>query len=147
MELTLNIRHVSHHQYTMYFSFYTSISSTVEAWYKGRNGTFESVPLYQAIPYIGLWLFLLPFQPNIIWYIPIKALLHSQLFMLPSYTIITTILHCNWQNFNYLDIFHTEKMVGEAWTTSMHRHIYMYRIKLKIVYTVVLQFWKQIKNG
>ena len=31
---------------------------TVEAWYKGRNGTFESVP------YIRLWLFVLPFSPQ-----------------------------------------------------------------------------------
>ena len=27
-----------------------SFTNTVEAWYKKRNGTFESVPLYQAVP-------------------------------------------------------------------------------------------------
>ena len=86
---------------------------TVEAWYKGCNGTFESVPLYQAVPYIRLWLFCCLFQPNITWYTPIKALLHCKLSMLPPYTIRTKILLCNWQNFDYLDIFYTTNGRGK----------------------------------
>ena len=75
--------------------------NTVEAWYEGRNGTFESVPLHQAVPYIRLWLFCCLCQPNITRYTPIKALLHCKLSMWPPYTIRTKILLCNWQNFNY----------------------------------------------
>ena len=35
---------------------------TVEAWYKGRNGTFESVPLYQAEHLYQALVVLLPFS-------------------------------------------------------------------------------------
>ena len=41
----------------------------------------------------------------------IEALLHCKLSILPSYTIRTKTLLCNLQNFYYLDIFHTKKMV------------------------------------
>ena len=54
------------------------------------------------------------FKPNVIlWYIPIKALLHCKLSMLSFYTIRTKILLCNWQNFNNIDIFHTKNDRGK----------------------------------
>ena len=83
---------------------------TVEAWYKGRNGTFESVPYIRLSLISDFGCLCCLFHPNSTWYIPIKALLHCKLSILPSYTIRTKILLCNWQNFNYLDIFHTKKI-------------------------------------
>ena len=53
---------------------------TVEAWYMGRNGTFESVPLYQALVVFAAFFSTFSYD---IQYTPIKALLHCKSSILP----------------------------------------------------------------